>query len=225
MKTISTIALFFALVPACSKSPSSPPDAPGETPAPKPAEPASAPETAPEGSPDLAGLAGTYAVDPVHTMVVFRIKHFQVAYNYGQFTRSSGTIKLGGAASDLAVDIEVDANSVFTANKKRDDHLRSPDYFNTKQFPTIRFQSTRVKPLDAGRFEVTGDLSLHGVTKPVTTVFAYTGSGKSFLDESVFVVGFEGKLSIKRSDFGMDYAIGPVGDDVELTLGVEAIRQ
>jgi polyisoprenoid-binding protein YceI len=171
-----------------------------------------------------AARAEQYKVDPVHSSVVFRIKHLGVSYCYGRFDKISGTFTLdeqNPAAS--TIDVVVESGSVDTGNAQRDTHLRNPDFFDAAKFPTIRFVSNKVTRQGSGPYSVAGDLTLHGVTKPVTLEIEATGSGKGMMGE--VRSGLETIFSIKRTDFGMEKMVGPVADDVRLMVSVEGIRQ
>lgn len=168
----------------------------------------------------------SYDIDAVHSAVIFRIHHFGAGYSYGRFNEFSGKLvfdEANAAASSIAV--EVKATSVDTANAKRDDHLRGPDFFDVAQFPTITFKSTAIKAAGATSYDVTGDLSMHGVTKSVTVRMEKTGAGKDAW--GMFRVGFEGTMTVKRSDFGMKYGLdnGALGDEVRMTLSFEGARK
>jgi polyisoprenoid-binding protein YceI len=168
--------------------------------------------------------AATFSGDTVHSFVLFKIKHLGTSWVYGRFddfTVSVGMNEAGTEVSSVAFDVKTE--SVDTGQPKRDGHLKSPDFFGAKQFPDVKFASTAVKKVDADTTEVTGDLTLHGVTKPVTVKVAKVGSGKGMNGESL--VGFETTFSIKRSDFGMTNMVGPVGDDVQITVAVEAAKK
>ena len=120
--------------------------------------------------------AETYTVDPVHSSISFMISHAGISNIHGRFNDFSGKITIDSAdpaKSSFALTIPIE--TIDTNNVKRDEHLRAPDYFNAKQFPTMSFQSTKVKPVSGG-FEVTGDLTMHGVTKPVS--FTLKGGDK-----------------------------------------------
>jgi len=165
-----------------------------------------------------------YKVDAVHSSVVFRVKHMGVSYCYGRFNKVSGTFHLDELnPAESTLDVSVDVSSIDTANEKRDEHLRKADFFDAEKFPTIRFQGTKVSRNNAGTFKVDGNLTLHGVTRPVTVEIEATGSGKGTLGETRS--GLEGIFSIRRSEFGMDQMIGPVADDVRLMVSLEGIRQ
>ena len=171
--------------------------------------------------------AATYEVDPVHSSVIFKIQHLGTSWTYGRFNDISGSIEMDAAkpeASSVTFTVKVD--SVDTGNAKRDQHLKSPDFFNAKQFPEITFKSTAVKSLGKDAAEVTGDLSLHGVTKSVTAKVSKVGEGKH-PKSGAEMVGFEASFLIKRTDFGMTYAVGPTGggDEVSLIVALETHRK
>lgn len=172
----------------------------------------------------LADAADTYEVDASHSMIIFRAKHMGVSYNYGRFNEFSGNLAVDETdAANSMIELEVKAASVDTGNEKRDQHLRSPDFFNAKQFPVITFKSTEVKKVDEDTLEVTGDLGLHGVKKSVTVEVAITGKGKN--QQGTALIGFETTFTIKRSEFGMDYGIGAVSDDIRITVSVEGMKK
>lgn len=172
----------------------------------------------------LADAADTYEVDASHSMIIFRAKHMGVSYNYGRFNEFSGNLAVDETdAANSMIELEVKAASVDTGNEKRDQHLRNPDFFNAKQFPVITFKSTEVKKVDEDTLEVTGDLGLHGVKKSVTVEVAITGKGKN--QQGTALIGFETTFTIKRSEFGMDYGIGAVSDDIRITVSVEGMKK
>ena len=168
----------------------------------------------------LAQAATTkFQVDPVHSFVIFRIKHMDTGHVYGRFNEPNGTITIDDAdPTKSSFTLEVQTQKVDTGVQKRDDHLRSPDFFNAKQFPTIKFASKEVKKTDKG-YEVTGDLTIHGVTKPITVNLEQTGQGSMGPRQ---IIGFETTVDLKRSDFGMKTMIGPAADDVRLIISLEA---
>jgi polyisoprenoid-binding protein YceI len=168
--------------------------------------------------------AEDYKVDPVHSSLVFRSKHFGVGYIFGRFNEFSGTFRLDDKnAANSAIEMEVKAGSIDTNFAKRDAHLKGPDFFNVKQFPTIAFKSTSFKKVDDAHYEVTGDLTLHGVAKPVTVKLERVGSGKDPM--GTYRTGLETTFTIKRSDFDMKFMLEGIGDEVRITLAVEGMRQ
>jgi polyisoprenoid-binding protein YceI len=168
----------------------------------------------------LAALADTFNIDAGHSAVMFKVKHFGVSNAYGRFNKFSGTYTSGDAP---AVTIEVDAASVDSANAKRDDHLKGPDFFNVNETPKITFKSTKWEDKGEGLAHVTGELTLHGVTKTVTIPVTKVGEGND--PYGGYRVGFEATFTIKRSEFGISYGLpAAVGDDVTLIVSVEAVR-
>ncbi len=174
------------------------------------------------GSKALA--AETYKVDPVHSSVVFRVKHLNVGIIYGRFNYLQGTIVVDEKNPERSsVELTIRTESIDTGNKDRDDHLRSPDFFNAKQFPVITFKSTQVRQLKANLYEVKGNLSLRGVTRPITIRVERIGVGKGMKGE--WRIGFHTTFQIKRSNFNMTYMLNGISDEVMLMVGIEAVRQ
>jgi polyisoprenoid-binding protein YceI len=168
--------------------------------------------------------AGTYEIDPVHSSVVFRIAHMGIANFYGSFEAIKGEITIADKAEDCKVFVELDANSIDTNNKQRDDHVRGPEFFNVAEFPAIIFESTKVKKAGA-KFTVTGNLEFHGVSKEVTVDMQLIGAkdlGESF---GGYKAGFEGKVTVDRTLFGVTNYEDALGKDVELTLSIEAAKK
>ena len=166
-----------------------------------------------------------YKVDPAHTSIVFKISHLGFSHVYGMFTEAEGKFSLDSASPGKSMlEVSVPVSSVFTHEKKRDEHLSSPDFFNVKQFPTIIFKSKTMKKVDASHWQVTGDLTLHGVTKPVSFELTQGGTGKDPMGNTR--TGGDAMLKIKRSDYGMTFMNDPtkVGDDVEIWLSVEGTK-
>ncbi|HPF15800.1 MAG TPA: YceI family protein, partial [Planctomycetota bacterium] len=169
--------------------------------------------------------AGTYAIDNVHSTVLFRAKHMDVSYSYGRFNELSGQFVLSPEEGKSSLQIKVVANSVDTNSKKRDDHLRSPDFFNVKQFPEIRFESTKFEKKDDTTYAVTGKLSFHGETKEVTVDMDFTGA-RDGGPQMGFRGGLETQLEIKRRDYGMDtYPDDMISNDIRLTIALEGVRK
>lgn len=166
--------------------------------------------------------ADTYKVDGDHAFVVFRVPHFSTGAVFGRFRTVKGQFTLGNKASDHSVSIEVDAASVYTGNKKRDEHIKSPDFLNVKQFAKISFKSNKV--IKRGkRHLVTGTLEFHGVSKKVTVPMKQLGAIKDPWGNQR--TGFEGTLEIKRKDFGLTKMQGPVGDKIVLTISIEGTKK
>ena len=166
-----------------------------------------------------------YKVDPVHTTAIFRIKHLGVTYFYGRFNETTGSFTLNTEdPSEMIFDVQIKTESVDTNSAKRNNHLKSPDFFNAKQFPTISFKSKSVQSSGENLYTVAGDLTLHGVTKPITVQMEFVGEGDQG-PQSRYRAGFDVTFTIKRSDFGMNYMQGMLGDEVTLMVGLEGVRQ
>ena len=163
----------------------------------------------------------TFAIDGVHSAVIFRAKHMGASYAFGRFDDISGSITLDTAKPENSkVKVEIKTDSIDTANAKRDAALKGPDFFDVKEFPTATFTSKSVKSAGEKKYTVAGDLEIHGVTKPVSLEMEIVGTGKGMRGEEL--LGFYGTLTIKRSDFGMKAMANMLGDDVALTLSFEA---
>lgn len=169
--------------------------------------------------------AVTYRIDPVHSFIIFRVKHMNTAYAYGRFNSFSGTIVVDEKnPANSSVEFEIDASSVDTGNRDRDDHLRGPDFFNVRQYPKITFKSTSVRRINDNTYEVKGNLTMRGVTRPLTVRVTYVGKGRNPRGQEI--IGFETTFTIKRSQFGVNYGLnGGLSDDVRVTVAVEAVRQ
>jgi polyisoprenoid-binding protein YceI len=174
-----------------------------------------------------AAEAVVYKVDPDHSGVGFSIRHF-VTNVPGRFRDFDGTMRYDKddpAAS--TVEFTVRANSIDTANADRDEHLRGEDFFDVEKHPTLTFKSTSVTPKGPGELDVTGDLTIHGVTKQVTLPVTVLGTMKTPNGEKA---GFETAFTINRKDYGVVWNrvldAGPVlGDEVKINISVEANRQ
>jgi len=169
------------------------------------------------------GAADEYDYDLVHSSVSFKARHLDVSWIHGRFNEVEGKFSLDREApSKSTFTLTIKADSVDTANKARDEHLRQPDYFDTKQFPTIEFKSSRTKAIEGG-YEVTGNFTMHGQTKEITLVLK---GGKEHVFGDVKRVGFSTELALKRSDFGFDKrAIGPIGDEALIIIDCEGVRK
>ncbi len=168
--------------------------------------------------------ADTYALDPVTSSALFRIKHFNIAYFHGTFNAIEGLLQwdqANPAVSSIAVTIQ--AASVDSRDAKRDAHLANPDFFDAKQFPVLRFVSSAITAVDATHYNVAGNFTMHGVTKPITIAVVKTGEGKD--PKGNQRIGFETVFTVKRSDYGMDKMLENIGDEVTVTFSTEGIRK
>ena len=162
-----------------------------------------------------------YTIDNVHSSIVFRVKHLDISYFYGRFNECSGEIHWApGHPDDTSVEFEVKSTSIDTGHEGRDGHLLGPDFFSAKEFPTWSFKSKKFEELGEDRYTVVGDLTMRGRTRELRFEMVKTGEGETARDGKK--IGFEAKFTIQRTKFGMDYATTGVGDDVEVTISVEA---
>ncbi|MCW6533978.1 YceI family protein [Sphingomonas lycopersici] len=162
--------------------------------------------------------AGTYGVEPYHTRVLFAVSHLGFSTWYGEFTGASGSLTLDPAKlGESHVDIAVPAASISTSNAKLDDELKGDKWFDVAKYDTIRFRSTRITRTGANSADIAGDLTLHGVTRPVVLKARFNAAGVNPLDKA-YTVGFEVSGDIKRSDFGVTTYVPMVGDDVHLII-------
>lgn len=173
--------------------------------------------------PLAAYAADSYTVDPSHTYPRFQISHLGFSTIEGRFDKSSGKITLDRAAKTGSVEITTEAASISTGFAKRDEHLRSPDFFNAAEYPNITFKSTAVKFKGDKPSSVEGNLTMAGVTKQVTLIIDAFNCGTHPMNKKE-VCGADASAQIKRSDFGIKYALPAVGDDVKLVFGVEAVK-
>ena len=171
----------------------------------------------------FAVAADEYAYDGVHSSVSFKARYLDISWIHGRFNEVEGKFSVDREdASKSSFELTIKADTVDTANKARDEHLRQPDYFDTKQFPTITFKSTSVKAIKSG-YAVTGDFTMHGKTKPIT--FELHG-GKEITFMGMKRAGFSTELTVKRSDFGFDpKGIGPIGDEAKILIDCVGVRK
>ena len=170
------------------------------------------------GKPDTTLITGgTYAVDPNHTQVLFAFDHMGFTNNLGLFAEPGGSLKLDPAKPEAAsVDIVFQIGSVSTGVPKFNEHLLSADFFDAGKYPTATFKSTSVK-VDGTEAEITGNLTIKGITKEVMLDARFTGAGTNPMSKKE-TVGFAADAVIKRSDFGLGRYVPVVGDTIELKI-------
>ena len=184
---------------------------PQEPAAPKDATPAATAATGPQ----------VFTVDDVHSMALFRVQHLGAGQFWGRFNDIEGNFTFApGRAEGMKFDITIKVESVDTANDDLNKHLRSPDFFSAKDFPSMTFKSTSALKVDDTTYDVTGDLTLHGVTKSVVARVEYCGMDDMGRGPKA---GFEAQLLIKRSDYGIKYGTdkGAIGNEVKIIVGLE----
>lgn len=165
--------------------------------------------------------AGVYTLDPAHSKITWSVNHMGFSTYVGQFAKVEGQLTLDPRrpeASQLAV--TVDANSVGTLNDALDKHLKTADFLDTAKFPTATFKATRIRVTGERTADITGDLTLHGVTRPVTLEAEFNQAGVNPVDKT-YSLGFDAEAKIKRSDFGVTAYLPGVGDEVELDIEAE----
>jgi polyisoprenoid-binding protein YceI len=176
-----------------------------------------------------AAEPATWTIDPAHTNASFTVKHLVVSTVRGEFGKTTGVVKLDDA--DLArssVEATVDVTTLNTRVTDRDNHLKSPDFFDAAHYPAMTFKSTKVQPRGEGRLDVTGELTIRGTTRPVVFDVSYSKPITGMKGERRR--GFEATATINRKDFGLAWSkmveAGPVvGDTVNITVDAEAILE
>ena len=172
--------------------------------------------------------ADLYTIDPAHTSVVFSVGHAGLSYTYGFFRQAAGTYALDADPAKCSFKFTIQTGSLDTNHAKRDEHLRSPDFFNVQQFPTITFESTACTrantPDQSIVYQVTGNLTLHGVTRQVTVPLRLLAEGKGPYGDSRS--GFLCQTELKRSDYDMTNLLenNLVGDAVSITISFEGVK-
>jgi len=168
--------------------------------------------------------AGAYTVEPMHTRVLFAVSHMGFTTWYGEFTNVSGTLTLAPKTiSTSTLDIKIPTDTVSTSNTKLDGELKSPVWFDAAQYPTIEFKATHIVKTGHDTANITGDLTFHGVTKPVTLHAIFNGAGTNPLTKQ-YTVGFNATGEIKRSDFGVKTYVPLIGDEVTLTISAGFVQ-
>ena len=171
----------------------------------------------------------TWQIDPSHSLVEFSVKHMMFSTVKGRFGGVSGTIVDNPDRSKSAVDVTIDAATVDTRDERRDGHLKSPDFFDVANHPTITFKHSHIEHLGGDRLKLVGDLTIHGITKPVE--IATTMNGRGTNPYGMQVAGFTGETTISRKDFDLNWNAALeaggvlVGDTVKILLEIQAVKQ
>jgi polyisoprenoid-binding protein YceI len=169
--------------------------------------------------------AADYVIDTgkAHAFINWKIKHLGFSWLNGRFDNFTGTFSFDEAKPEASkVKVEIDTNSINSNHAERDKHLRGKDFLDTAQFPTATFESTAVK-LDGDKATITGNLTLHGVTKEIAIDAKRVGGGTD--PWGGYREGFTGTTTLPLKDFGISYNLGPASETVELTLDIEGVRQ
>jgi len=171
-----------------------------------------------------------WIVDPTHSAIEFSVKHMMIAKVKGSFNKFEASILAN--PSDLTtaeIDFIVDVASIDTRNADRDNHLRSADFFDVEKNPTLTFKSTKIVKTDEDEYDVTGNVTLNGVTQEETFSITFEGQGKDPWGNEK--AGFSGKGKVKRSDYGLTYNAALetggvlIGDQITLTIEIEAAKE
>ncbi len=178
-----------------------------------------------------AGQCTVWEIDPSHSLVEFGVKHMMFTTVKGRFTGITGRIVTeGDDPTRGSVEVEIDADTVDTRDQRRDEHLRTGDFFETESHPNITFKSTRVEPGDgANRFQVIGDLTIRGVTREVVLDATFNGRGTNPWGQEV--AGYSAETEINRKDYGVEWNAALegggflVGETVKIALEIEAAKQ
>ena len=168
--------------------------------------------------------ADSFEVDPAHSFVTFKVSRGGASFIVARFNGLEGKAvwdEANPAAGSLELTIQT--GSVDSGNERRDTHIKSPDFLNAKQFPVITYKSSKIEKSGADAYNVTGDFSLHGVTKPLTITLKKVGGGET--RRGGFTLGYEAEFIIKRKDFGVGQDRSPAGEDVHCNVNVLATRQ
>jgi len=165
--------------------------------------------------------SGAYKFEPSHAKITWSVNHFGYSTYTGQFPRLEGTLKLD--AKDIGksvVDVTINTAAVGTLDEALDKHLKTADFLDVEKFPTATFKSTAVKQTGERTADITGDLTLHGVTKPVVVKATFNQAGPNPMSK-IYTLGFDARAVIKRSDFGIKTYVPAIGDEVTLVIEAE----
>jgi len=190
---------------------------------------AAAPQNAsPRSGNAQAGTAATYAIDSVHSTALFRVQHLGAGQFWGRFNDIEGTFAYAESGDAMpSFDVTIKTESVDTNNGKLDNHLRTPDFFNAKEYPEMTFTSSRVQKAQGDLYKVTGDLTIRGVTKTITADIEWTGASDFGPQAGGARCGFEASFTIDRGLFNVSYGLdnGALGREVKVIVALEGVKQ
>ena len=167
----------------------------------------------------------TFKADPVHSTVLFRVQHMNAGQFWGRFNAPAGTVVWDAEdPAKSSIELSVQSKNLDTGNAKRDQDLAGPDFFNSKQYPELKFKSTGMKKTGANTYEVAGELTIKDVTKPITANVEMTGLGKD-PRRGTAKAGWEATFTLNRNDYGVTAMPGGVGENVKLIVAIEANEQ
>lgn len=172
----------------------------------------------------------TYKIDEMHSDITFKVKHLMISTVTGSFANFDANLEAEQEDfSDAKISFNADIASISTGNEQRDGHLKGEDFFDAAKYPTLNFSSTSFKKIDGSDYELTGDLTIKGVTKPIILAVEYGGTMTDFYGQ--FKAGFDISGKISRSEFGLTWSAVTeaggivVSDDVKLNLSIQMIKQ
>lgn len=175
-------------------------------------------------APAYAAKPDAYTFDKVHTQIFFSVSHLGFSFSTGSFTGFDGGFTFSEEKPEQSsVNVTIDASSLSLHDAKWEEHVKSADFLNVAEHPSISFKSTKVEKTGDNTGRITGDLTLLGVTKPVTLEVVFNKAAIHPYSKQ-FVAGFSATAALMRSDFGMDYGLPGIGDEVNISIEVEGIR-
>ncbi len=166
--------------------------------------------------------SGTYGVDTMHTQLGFSVTHLGISVVRGTFDRFSGSLSVGDSLADTSLTIEAEMASINSGNAMRDEHMHGADFFDVSNHPNMVFESTSISEAGSG-YALTGNLTIKGVTQPITFETTYNGSQVFPMDQSTHY-GFSAGATISRSAFGVSYGVPMVTDEVVLQLEAQFVN-
>jgi len=175
-------------------------------------------------SPPADAAPEKYTYDPAHTQIFFSVNHIGFSNPMGKFRKFSGGFVFDREKPEnSSAEIVIDVNSIDLSSEQWERHMKSPDFFNAAKFPALTFKSAKIVKTGDKTAALTGDMTILGVTRPVTLAVTFNQSGAHPMNKN-YVAGFNLTGTLKRSDFGMTNSLPMIGDDVSLTINVEGIR-
>ncbi len=177
----------------------------------------------------VAGLssnawADSFTLDPTHTYPNFTVSHLGFSTMHGRFNKSSGKMTLDMKKGSGSVEVTIEAGSIDTGFAKRDKHLRGQDFLNAAEFPNIIYKSTNVKIENKKTAIIDGQLTITGISKPVQLKVDQISCGMHPFNKKQYVCGFNATAVIRRSDFGIKYGLPAIGDEMQLSIEIEAVK-
>jgi polyisoprenoid-binding protein YceI len=168
----------------------------------------------------------TYTLDKAHTQIMFQASHLGFSTSTGRFMDFDGAFTFDTTVPEKShVEVTIKPDSIEMGDQKWNDHLKGADFFYVTKFPAMTFKSTGIKQTATGEADITGDLTMHGVTKPVTLHVVHNKSGVHPFNQASYIAGFTATGTLDRADFGMTYGVPLLDTKVQLMIAVEGVRQ